>query len=237
VMFFDRIKIDGPVGAISVHLSCGIWGTLAVGIFSTNPEHSFVTQLVGVLAYGAFTFTAAMLIFAAATQGYWLVRSRLWESLAILLVAFTLFRPGFWWDMVYPPIEQLPATAIVEQAARVPPDSQLQMQVQGETLDGKFVQKTVLLPLGRPGDGETRLRDAGLELRTEDGKVLADNIVWDSAAQKIGLDFDWEIVSLQVQADRPPKHLMFIPALLSLAGIAWLQLRRRDNQTPSPQAA
>ena len=40
VMFFDRIKIDDPVGAISVHLVCGIWGTLAVGIFSTNPEHS-----------------------------------------------------------------------------------------------------------------------------------------------------------------------------------------------------
>ena len=63
VMFFDRIKIDDPVGAISVHLVCGIWGTLAVGIFSTNPAHSFVTQLVGVGAYGAFTFTSAFVIF------------------------------------------------------------------------------------------------------------------------------------------------------------------------------
>ncbi|MCH8134049.1 MAG: ammonium transporter [Myxococcales bacterium] len=63
VMFFDRIKIDDPVGAISVHLVCGIWGTLAVGIFSTNPAHSFVTQLIGVGAYGAFTFTSAFIIF------------------------------------------------------------------------------------------------------------------------------------------------------------------------------
>jgi Amt family ammonium transporter len=63
VMFFDRIKIDDPVGAISVHLVCGIWGTLAVGIFSTNPEHSFVTQLIGVGAYGAFTFASAFVIF------------------------------------------------------------------------------------------------------------------------------------------------------------------------------
>lgn len=63
VLFFDRIKIDDPVGAISVHLVCGIWGTLAVGIFSTNPEHSLFIQLVGVLAYGVFTFAAAMLIF------------------------------------------------------------------------------------------------------------------------------------------------------------------------------
>jgi Amt family ammonium transporter len=63
VLFFDKIKIDDPVGAISVHLVCGIWGTLAVGLFSTNPDHSLVTQLVGVLAYGAFAFTAALAIF------------------------------------------------------------------------------------------------------------------------------------------------------------------------------
>ena len=63
VMVFDRIKIDDPVGAISVHLVCGIWGTLAVGIFSTNPAHSFATQLIGVGAYGAFTFTSAFVIF------------------------------------------------------------------------------------------------------------------------------------------------------------------------------
>jgi len=62
VMFFDRIKMDDPVGAISVHLTCGIWGTLAVGIFSA--DYSFVTQLIGVLSYGAFCVTAAFIIFS-----------------------------------------------------------------------------------------------------------------------------------------------------------------------------
>jgi Amt family ammonium transporter len=71
VIAFDKIKIDDPVGATSVHLSCGIWGTLAVGIFSTNPEHSLLIQLVGVLAYGAFTVTCAALLFGVikATMG------------------------------------------------------------------------------------------------------------------------------------------------------------------------
>jgi Amt family ammonium transporter len=63
VLFFDKIRIDDPVGAISVHLACGIWGTLAVGIFSTNPDHSFVTQLIGVVAYGTFTVLAATVLF------------------------------------------------------------------------------------------------------------------------------------------------------------------------------
>lgn len=63
VLLIDRAKLDDPVGAISVHLVCGVWGTLAVGIFSVNSEHSFVTQLIGVLAYGAFVFPAALAIF------------------------------------------------------------------------------------------------------------------------------------------------------------------------------
>ena len=60
VMMFDRLKLDDPVGATTVHLVCGILGTLFVGVFS--PDFSFVTQLIGVLAYGAVCFPAAFLI-------------------------------------------------------------------------------------------------------------------------------------------------------------------------------
>ena len=61
VMMFDRLKLDDPVGATTVHLVCGILGTLFVGIFCA--EFSFVTQLIGVLAYGAVCFPAAFIIF------------------------------------------------------------------------------------------------------------------------------------------------------------------------------
>jgi Amt family ammonium transporter len=64
----DKLKIDDPVGAISVHLVCGIWGTLAVGIFSTNADHSFGAQLLGVLAAGVTCFAAAFLIFFVIKQ-------------------------------------------------------------------------------------------------------------------------------------------------------------------------
>ena len=65
VVMFDKIKIDDPVGAISVHLVCGIWGTLAVGIFSTNPAHTVLKQLAGIGAYGAFAAASAFAIFCA----------------------------------------------------------------------------------------------------------------------------------------------------------------------------
>ena len=170
----------------------------------------------------------AMLAFAAATQGYCLVRSKIWESLAFLLIAFTLFRPGFWMDMMIAPLENVPATGIYEVAAAVPENGQIRVQVRGETLEGDVVDKVVMLPLGAAGAGEARLTEAaGLELRTEDGRVLIDNLVFGGAAEKQKLDFDWEIVSVLKDADRPPKQLMFIPALLLLGLVFALQRGRR----------
>ena len=62
VIFFEKYaKVDDPVGAISVHLVCGIWGTLAVGIFAA--EYSFLIQLLGVAAYGVFTVVCALILF------------------------------------------------------------------------------------------------------------------------------------------------------------------------------
>jgi Amt family ammonium transporter len=63
VLLVDKMKIDDPVGAISVHLTCGIWGTLAVGLFSTNPEHTLLIQAYGVLCYGVFTVVCAATLF------------------------------------------------------------------------------------------------------------------------------------------------------------------------------
>ncbi|HCZ02365.1 MAG: ammonium transporter [Limisphaerales bacterium] len=60
VVFFDKIKIDDPVGAISVHGVCGIWGTLAVGIFGGA---NFVTQLIGTAAISAFAFAFTFIVF------------------------------------------------------------------------------------------------------------------------------------------------------------------------------
>jgi Amt family ammonium transporter len=64
VLFFDKIKIDDPVGAISVHLVCGIWGTLAVGIFGNLAGgKQIISQLIGIGAIGVFTFIFAFVLF------------------------------------------------------------------------------------------------------------------------------------------------------------------------------
>ena len=66
IVFFDKtLKLDDPVGATSVHGVCGIWGTLAVGLFSTNPDHSLLVQLIGTLSVGAFSFATSFGIMSA----------------------------------------------------------------------------------------------------------------------------------------------------------------------------
>lgn len=69
VVFFDRLKVDDPVGATSVHLACGVWGTLAVGIFGAKAGlNQVLIQLMGVAAIGAFSFAAAFAIMYALKQ-------------------------------------------------------------------------------------------------------------------------------------------------------------------------
>ena len=68
VGFFDKIKIDDPVGAISVHGVCGIWGTLSVAIFGTKEVIAeagitFSTQLIGTLSISAFAFVTSFILF------------------------------------------------------------------------------------------------------------------------------------------------------------------------------
>ena len=64
VVFFDKRKIDDPVGATSVHLVCGIFGTLAVGLFGAKAGgDQLVTQLIGVAAIGVFSFIFAFVVF------------------------------------------------------------------------------------------------------------------------------------------------------------------------------
>jgi TRAP transporter 4TM/12TM fusion protein len=189
--------------------------------------------LIGVTswAHAAFVFVialAAMMAFAAATQRWFLVRCTWVETFGLLLIAFTLFRPGFWWDMIYPPLDERPGIEITTIAGDAPAGSRIMFIAEGETLEGDFVSRHVSLPLGEGATGAERLAASGLELRQEDGKELVDSIVFGSAAEKAGLDFDWQVVTVLRKADTPPREIMYIPALLLYAGIYLVQRRRRS---------
>ena len=174
----------------------------------------------------------AMLCFAAGTQGYFLTKSRIWETAALLLIAFTLFRPGYWWDMIFPPLTEEPATKIEQIAQEIDPGSHLILTLQGEDFNGNMYVKTLMLQVGDETSGLDRLAAIGMELREEEGKVLVDNVAFSSTAEKAGLDFDQEILNVQRPNERPPKQLMFIPAICLLALVWFLQKGRRKKLEP-----
>jgi len=173
----------------------------------------------------------AILTFSAATQGYWLTKSRYWESAVLLLVAFTLFRPGYWWDQIYPPFEEKAPAALVQELETMKAGEYLQIRVEGETLEGDQVDKVVQLLLSNDaGNFETRLSDIGLTLSESEMGWNVDAMTFGSEAEKAGIDFDWQITAVVTESDRLPKELMFIPALLLLFGLGRIQIARRQRE-------
>ena len=176
----------------------------------------------------------AMLLFAAGTMNYFMVKSRLWESAALLISAFVLFQPGYFLNQLQAEFESRPGAELFTMSEAAEDNASLRVRLSGENLNGDLIDARYLLPVGLAGeDGSTRLLNgAGIEFRNEDGKIFVDNLDFGGPAEQLGIDFDWEVVELDVKADRPPKELFYIPALLLLLAVWLLQMRRKRAQEP-----
>lgn len=171
--------------------------------------------------------TVAMLIFAAGTQGYFLVRSRWYENILLLLVAFTLFRPGFWMDIVHDPYRDIPPAQLVQAMGAVDENSQLRLRIRGEDAVGDTREFSLLVAIPDGETGEEKLEKFGLMTYEEDGKVLIDSVTFGSPAAELGLQFDQEIVAVRAPTDRMAKEWMWLPGLALFGLVVWLQRRRR----------
>ncbi|MFI8741891.1 TRAP transporter permease [Stutzerimonas sp. R75] len=173
--------------------------------------------------------TLAMLIFAAGTQGYFLVRSRWYENVLLLLIAFTLFRPGFWMDIVHDPYRDIPPTQLVQALEAVEEDSQLRLRIRGEDAVGDMREFSLLIAIPNGETGAEKLEKLGVMTYEEDGKVLIDSVTFGSPAAELGLQFDQEILAVRAPTDRWAKEWMWLPALLLFGLVVWMQRRRQRD--------
>jgi TRAP transporter 4TM/12TM fusion protein len=171
--------------------------------------------------------TLAMLIFAAGTQGYFLVRSRWYESILLLLIAFTLFRPGFWMDIVHDPYRDIPPSQLVQALEAVDEDGQLRLRIRGEDAVGDMREFSLLVAIPDGETGEQKLEKLGVMTYEQEGKVLIDSVTFGSPAADLGLQFDQEILAVRAPTDRLPKEWMWLPALLLFGLVVWMQRRRK----------
>jgi TRAP transporter 4TM/12TM fusion protein len=189
--------------------------------------------LVGVdSSYGAIIFTKAtiaILIFAAATQGHFIVRSKIYESVILLFIAFAMFRPGFWMDIITPPYE----TKVVYQVDKLFNEAEegqrIKIGVMGENNYGDPRPFSVFVKIDEEHKGLDRLREYGLIVRKEEGQVFVDDLVFNSKAEKDGFDFEYEITSLEISQEQINRNWIYLVAISALFGVILLQRSRRSE--------
>ncbi|MBS0534773.1 MAG: TRAP transporter permease [Proteobacteria bacterium] len=210
----------------------GFWYEIRTGllpfIFIFNTE----LLLIDIGGYGNLFLVVAcsiiaMACFVAATQNWLLTRNRWYENIALLLICFTLFRPGFWLDKFQDPFIDRPATDLVAMANSTPVDDTLRFRVKSQSRAGEDVVKLVRLTVKEGKDGMERLQKSGIGLSRLPGPVMIQTVRFGSEAAKYGLAPGDEVTAVLVAADRPNRYWFALPALLLLAGIVFMQLRRK----------
>ncbi|MCH8168790.1 MAG: TRAP transporter permease, partial [Proteobacteria bacterium] len=176
----------------------------------------------------------AMMGFAAATQGYFFARNKIWELPILLLVAFTLFRPGYWLDQIEAPYLQYRGAAVIEAAAGLPDGGELRVVVSGPDFDSGKITRTTFVPVLAAGvDGAERLAAAGLAVLVEDGVIKVEDPAFGSIYyEKLSREFDFygdepvQVLRAEIAADRMAKEWFFLPALVLLLLLILVQRRR-----------
>src|SRR5690606_33374456 len=189
----------------------------------------------------------AMLLFAAATQGFFMTKSRRWESAALLLVTAMLLRPGFFLDFVQPPYERLEAQRLFEVVEQLPDDAHIRVLIRGPSFENpdQMLERRMAFNLGeQAGDGATRFEQAtSLPARIENGTVILDEpLDLNSLTGRTLSNMDFyadqpvQVTALEVPAERMPKEIFYLPAVLILGLVGFLQRRRGGTLAGNPLA-
>jgi TRAP transporter 4TM/12TM fusion protein len=181
----------------------------------------------------AVSAVAASLIFVAASQNWFLTRSKWYESAILLLIAFSLFRPNFWMDMIYPPYNKIAPTELMQVIEKAPAGEFLRVWIEGEDLKGKLINKGMLVPLTETGPATQRLERFGLRLVPMGDQLDVVSVKFRSKADKAGFKQRQKVTALEVENKRPAAEWMFFPTLGVLGVIVFLQRRRIAAGAPS----
>lgn len=207
-------------------------------IFNTGILLIDVSFIEGVVIFA--TMTIGMMAFCSATQRFMFVKTRVWETLALLLVAFTLFRPDFWLDRISDPFLELEGSqveALLDGKIADAPSGieKLRIRISGLDFDDadRIINKNTILTLPASGDPIDRLSEAGLVVtRADDGLLVDEPLPGTILFQELqGLDYyadrpvRLDAVFVEIK-DRPAQEIFYLPALMLLGVVIFVQRRR-----------
>nr|WP_321455570.1 TRAP transporter permease [uncultured Cohaesibacter sp.] len=210
-----------------------------VFIFNTDLLWYEVTWYQGLLV--AIISMIAVLVFTAGTMGYFLTKNRIYESVALVLIAFILFRPDFFMNRIQPPYEVVNPEQVTEAFGKIPAGHEMRLNIAGPDFDtGSNKETTLVITSGAEQGGEARLSALGLAVLDEDGFAKLDEPMpgtpfFDTLG---GFDFYADdpvhITHAEIKADQLPKDLIYIPGLLLLGGVYLLQRARAGRKEEVP---
>jgi hypothetical protein len=208
-----------------------------VFIFNTDLLLIDVSFTHGVLIF--VISSIAIIAFTAGTMGWFVTKSRFYESIALILISFVLFRPDFVMDRIQPPFATVESAQFEDALSNAKPGDELRLVVSGPDFDTSEIKDTTLVvSIKEEKSGAERLAATGLILLEEEGIVKMDEPGFSSPFVKNLEGFDFygdkpvELKSVQASASQLPKEIIFIPALLLLVGVGLLQRRRAEKIAP-----
>lgn len=155
----------------------------------------------------------------------------------LLIVAFTLFRPGYWLDKVEPAYETRQGSEIVALADAAEAGSELRLTVSGPDFNDpdKTIRSIVIAPISKAGAGGSELSALGLVVSEDSGTMLLEEPLFGTPNQALGQQFDFygdapvTVSQVQIENDRMPKEVFYLPAILLLGFVILLQRRRQEK--------
>ncbi len=192
--------------------------------------------LIGVESFGEGVwvfclYLAAILIFVAATQGYFIAKSQIHESIVLFLIATMLFIPQGWLNLLYPAYESVAPTELEAVLKKISADGVLHIQLKTEDVLGD--EKLYYAHLPVVGDTlATKKATLGMNVAKIGKKFVVEDTAFMGAAEKAGVQFEDEVMYIRSPLEQPEKRSVYMVALLLLGSIAAMQWFRRRKPKP-----
>ena len=196
-------------------------------VFIFNPEllmigiENFWHGIIVVL-----TSLAAILIFTAATQGWFINRLKWYEIVVFLLISMSLFRPGFILDKFYPKFEKQNLLADKINTLKFNPDREVHIKVTRRT---EYGDRYKLFVIERDNfDKKYNLEDYGINLVDKEGRLTVDTLKWNGLAKKAGVETGDVITEFKIEnLDRPNKAIIYPFSFLLILIFGYNNYRRK----------
>jgi TRAP transporter 4TM/12TM fusion protein len=171
------------------------------------------------------TSLIAILVFTAATQRWFLTQMRWYEVIAFLIIAMSLFRPGFILDQFYPEYNTKNLSSENIRLATFKPDEMVRIKITRQSNYGKRY-KLFEIPENK-FNKDFQIKDLGIEVSDKEGKLVIEFLQWNAVATQVGLVVGDTIDEFKtVNPDRPNKAIIYPFALLLLLIFGYSNFRR-----------